>query len=113
MQGQVLDPLLDDFDRDQDEAEILEMQLQIKCLNVIEGRLDRKKRLEQMKKELDYQKRRVREMKGKNPPSTKTSDPDVKTKHFAHSHIKTSDKGVRPKNFRQNFETKPSASKAS
>ena len=60
---QVLDPLFDDFDRDQDEAEILEMQLQMKRLNAIEARLDRKKRLEQMKKELDDQKRRVCERK--------------------------------------------------
>ena len=97
VRGQVLDPLFDDFDRDQDEAEILEMQLQMKRLNAIEARLDRKKRLEQMKKELDDQKRRVREMKGKDPPPTKTSDTDVKTKTFAHSQSKTSDKGARPK----------------
>ena len=97
VRGQVLDPLFDDFDRDQDEAEILEMQLQMKRLNAIEARLDRKKRLEQMKKELDDQKRRVREMKGKDPPPTKTSDTDVKTKTLAHSQSKTSDKGARPK----------------
>ena len=95
VRGQVLDPLFDDFD--QDEAEILEMQLQMKRLNAIEARLDRKKRLEQMKKELDDQKRRVREMKGKNPPPTKTSDTDVKTKTFVHLQSKTSDKGARPK----------------
>ena len=50
-----------------------------------------------MKKELDDQKRRVRKMKGKDPPPTKTSNTDVKTKTFAHSQIKTSDKGARPK----------------
>ena len=95
--GQVLDPLFDDFDRDQDEAEIQEMQLQMKRLNAIEARLDRKKRLEQMKKELDDQKRRVREMKGKDPPPTKTSDNDIETKTFVHLQSKTSDKGARPK----------------
>ena len=93
VRGQVLDPLFDDFDRDQDEAEIQEMQLQMKRLSAIEARLERKKRLEQMKKELDDQKRRVREMKGKNPPPTKTSDSEVKI----HSQAKTSDKGARPK----------------
>ena len=93
VRGQVLDPLFDDFDRDQDEAEIQEMQLQMKRLSAIEARLERKKRLEQMKKELDDQKRRVREMKGKNPPPTKTSDPEFKI----HSQVKTSDKGARPK----------------
>ena len=93
VRGQVLDPLFDDFDRDQDEAEILEMQLQMKRLNAIEARLEHKKRLEQMKKELDDQKRRVREMKGKNPPPTKTSDPEIKIKTVEH----TSDKGARPK----------------
>ena len=94
---QVLDPLFDDFDRDQDEAEILDMQLQMKRLNAIEAQLDRKKQLEQMKKELDEQKRRVREMKGKDPPPAQNSDTDVKTKTFAHSQGKTSDKGARPK----------------
>ena len=97
MRGQVLDPLFDDFDRDQDEAKILEMQLQMKRLNAIEARLERKKRLEQMKKELDDQKRRVREMNGKNPPPTKTSDPEVKIKTVEHTKAKTSDKGARPK----------------
>ena len=58
-----------------------------------EAWLERKKRLKQMKKELNDQKRQVREMKGKNPPPTKTNDPEVKI----HSQVKTSDKGVRPK----------------
>ena len=97
MRGQVLDPLFDDFERDQDEGEILEMQLQMKRLNAIEAQLERKKRLEQMKKELDDQKRRVRAMKGKNPPPTKTSDPEIKIKTVEHSQVKTSDKGARPK----------------
>ena len=97
VRGQVLDPLFDDFDQDQDEAEILEMQLQMKRLNAIEAQLERKKWLEQMKKELDDQKRRVREMKGKNPPPTKTSDPEIKIKTIEHSQVKTSDKGARPK----------------
>ena len=93
VRGQVLDPLFDDFDLDQDEAEIQEMQLQMKRLNAIEARLEHKKRLKQMKKELNDQKRRVREMKGKNPPPKKTNDPEVKI----HSQVKTSDKGARPK----------------
>ena len=88
VRGQVLDPLFDDFDLDQDEAEIQEMQLQMKRLNAIEAWLEHKKRLKQMKKELNDQKRRVREMKGKNPPPTKTNDPEVKI----HSQVKTSDK---------------------
>ena len=61
---------------------ILEKQLQMKRLNAIEARLDRKKRLEQMNKELDDQKRRVCEMKSKDPPPTKTSDTDVKAITF-------------------------------
>ena len=36
-------------------------------------------------------------MKGKDPPPTKTSDTDVKTKTFVHLQSKTSDKGARRK----------------
>ena len=97
MRGQVLDPLFDDFDQDQDKAKILETQLQMKRLNALEAWLDRQKRLEQMKEELDDQKRQDREMKGKNSPPTKTIDPEVKIKTVEQSQVKTSDKGARPK----------------
>ena len=86
-------PFFDDFDRDQDEAEIVEIQLQMKRLNAEEARWDRKKRLEQMRQELRDQKQRIREMKGKDPSEPV---PVVKSKLSA-SQKNSSDKGARPK----------------
>ena len=66
-----------DFDREQDEAEIVEIQLQMKRLNAEEARMERKRRLDQMRRELHEQKQRVRDMKG-NP--SQNCDPVVKPK---------------------------------
>ena len=49
----------------------MEIQLQMKRLNAEEARLERKKRLEAMKKELYDQKQKVREMKGKGQTKTR------------------------------------------
>ena len=96
--GQSFEPLYDDFDRDQDEAEMMEIQLQMKLLNAEEARLERKKRLEAMKKELYDQKQKVREMKGKdNSVLTKTDDSVVKSKKKNALQSKSTDKGARPK----------------
>ena len=96
--GQSFEPLYDDFDRDQDEAEMMEIQLQMKRLNAEEARLERKKRLEAMKKELYDQKQKVREMKGKdNSVLTKTDDSVVKSKKKNALQSKSTDKGARPK----------------
>ena len=62
VRGLVIGPLFDDFDWDHDQAEMLEIQLQMKRYSAVEAWLGRKRRLEQIKKELDDQKRRVFEM---------------------------------------------------
>ena len=49
VRGQNIDRLFDDFDWKQDKAEMVEILLQMKCLNADEARLDRKKWLEGMK----------------------------------------------------------------
>ena len=92
------EPLFDDFDREQDEAEIVAMQLQMKRLNAEEARLERKRRLDQMKKELYEQKQRVRDMKGKDiSQATKTSDSVVKPKIFSAAQTKISEKVAKVK----------------
>lgn len=89
------EPLFEDFDREQDEAEML---LQMKRLNAEEARLDRRRRLEQMKKELSEQRQRVRDMKGKDiSKATKTSDPVVRPKIFGTAQTKISEKGAKVK----------------
>ena len=96
--GQTFEPLFDDFDRDQDEAEMMEIQLQMKRLNAEEASLERKKRLEAMKKELYDQKQKVREMKSKdNSVPTKIDDSVVKLKKKNALQSKSTDKGARPK----------------
>ena len=96
--GQSFEPLYDDFHRDQDEAEMMEIQLQMKRLNAEEACLERKKRLEAMKKELYDQKQKVPEMKGKdNSVLTKTDDSVVKSKKKNVLQSKSTDKGAGPK----------------
>ena len=70
----ILNPLFYHFDLDRDEEEMFEIQLQMKHMNAEEAQLDRYKRQEWMKKGQDEQKQRVRDMKGKYPIPTKTSD---------------------------------------
>ena len=96
--GHSFEPLYDDFDRDQDEAEMMDIQLQMKRLNAAEARLEHKKRQEAMKKELYDQEQKVREMKGKdNSVLTKTDDSVVKSKTKNALQSKSTDKGARPK----------------
>ena len=55
-----------DYDRGQDELEMARIELEMKRLNAEEAaRLERKKRLDDMKRDLKGQKERVRSMKGK------------------------------------------------
>ena len=80
MRGQVIDPLFDDFNWDHDEAAVLEIQLQVKRLSAVEAWLHRKRRLQQIKRELEAQKWWVRGIIGKHILPKKTSDPDVNSK---------------------------------
>ena len=66
-------PLYDDFDQDQDELEMLEIQLQMKRLNAVDARFECKRGFEKMKRELHEKKtkkQRIRYVKGKRHPFT-------------------------------------------
>ena len=82
-------PLFKD-DKEQDELEMESIALQMKRLNAEEARLERKQRLDHMRRELKEQQERVRSMKGKDLMfTTKTGDFGEK--------INSDNKGARPK----------------
>ena len=65
--------MFDDFDFKM-RQKCLKFDLQMKRLDSVWARLDLQKRLEQMEKELYGQKQRIRDIKGKTPLPTNTSD---------------------------------------
>ena len=73
------------------------IQLEMKCLNAKEARLERKKRLDDMKRELKDRKERVRSLKGKELlVGAKTDDSGAKmAKSFKDT--KTDNNGAKPK----------------
>ena len=68
----------------------------MKRLSVVEAWLGRKRRLEQMKKELDDQKWRIRKMIGKTILPKKASDQELNPKIKNISQVKSSS-GAKPK----------------